>query len=57
MALQSLRTKLLVNKGFCNSQDRSAALGVENEIVWVFTAMTSGLVAVNLKGITLKRSH
>jgi hypothetical protein len=53
--LQTPRTKFLVNKGFLNSQDRSAALGVENEIVWVFDAMTSGWVTVNLKGITLKR--
>ncbi len=54
--LQTPRTKFLVNKGFLNSQDRSTALGVENEIVWVFDAMTSGWVTVNLKGITpLKR--
>ncbi len=51
--LQTPRTKFNVNKGFLNSQDRSAALGVENEIVWVFDAMTSGWVTVNLKVITL----
>ena len=41
MVLQTNRSKLLINKGFLNSQDDSSALGVTNEMVWIFDAMPS----------------